>query len=74
MPDVPGEMLKVTKIMTDIKASFSQIIQTKNPDQTARVVIITHDMSKEQLAQLTERLRQTQTIELLAAYKVMDKG
>lgn len=74
MPDVPGEMLKVTKIMTDIKASFSQIIQTKNPDQTARVVIITHNMSKEQLAQLTERLRQTQTIELLAAYKVMDKG
>lgn len=71
MLDAPGEMLKFTQIMTQIGASFSQIVQTKNDDQTARVVIITHEMSKAQLSDLKTSLSQINTISLLAAYKVL---
>lgn len=71
MLDVPGQMLKLTQIMTQIGASFSQIVQTKNDDQSARVVIITHDMSKAQLHDLKEQLEAIDTITLLSAYKVL---
>lgn len=71
MLDIPGQMLKLTQIMTQIGASFSQIVQTKNDDQSARVVIITHDMSKAQLHDLKEQLEAIDTITLLSAYKVL---
>lgn len=71
MLDVPGQMLKLTQIMTKIGASFSQIVQTKNDDQTARVVIITHEMSKAQLANLKKQLAAVETISLLGSYKVL---
>lgn len=70
MLDIPGQMLKLTQVMTQIGASFSQIVQTKNDDQSARVVIITHDMSKAQLHDLKEQLEAIDTITLLSAYKV----
>lgn len=71
MLDAPGQMLKFTQIMTQIGASFSQIVQTKNDDQTARVVIITHEMSKAQLNDLKTHLSKINTMSLLAAYKVL---
>lgn len=71
MLDAPGQMLKFTQIMTQIGASFSQIVQTKNDDQTARVVIITHEMSKAQLNDLKTHLSKVNTMSLLAAYKVL---
>ncbi|KRK99664.1 homoserine dehydrogenase [Secundilactobacillus odoratitofui DSM 19909 = JCM 15043] len=71
MLDVPGQMLKLTQIMTQIGASFSQIVQTKNDDQSARVVIITHEMSKAQLHDLKAQLNDVETISLLSAYKVL---
>lgn len=71
MLDIPGQMLKLTQTMTQIGASFSQIVQTKNDDQSARVVIITHDMSKAQLHDLKEQLEAIDTITLLSAYKVL---
>ncbi|MCH5462880.1 homoserine dehydrogenase [Lactobacillus sp. LC28-10] len=71
MLDAPGQMLQFTQIMTQIGASFSQIVQTKNDDQTARVVIITHEMSKKQLNDLKSHLSKINTMSLLAAYKVL---
>lgn len=72
MPDVTGQMLKLTQIMTDIDASFSEItqIQTKD-DGMAHVVIITHDMSKKQLHQLQKQIDADPSIKLGAAYKVL---
>ncbi|MTV81413.1 homoserine dehydrogenase [Secundilactobacillus folii] len=71
MLDAPGQMLKLTQIMTQIGASFSRIVQTKNDDQTARVVIITHKMSKAQLADFKQQLAAVDTISLLGSYKVL---
>lgn len=71
MLDVPGQMLKLTQLMTKISASFSQIVQTKNDTNYARVVIITHEMSKVQLSQLTTEIGNIESIKLVAAYKVL---
>ncbi|MFC6255248.1 homoserine dehydrogenase [Secundilactobacillus hailunensis] len=71
MLDVPGQMLKFTQIMTQIGASFSRIVQTNTDGQTARVVIITHEMSKVQLHDLKQQLMAINTMSLLAAYKVL---
>lgn len=70
MPDVPGQMLKLTQIMTEIDASFSQITQTE-ADGLAHVVIITHEMTAQQLADFKARVAKDSTINLGAAYKVL---
>lgn len=72
MPDIPGQMLKLTQIMTNIGASFKQIVQTDEPKERAKVMVITHAMSKEQLAELKIQLAATDDVTLLAAYKVLD--
>lgn len=70
MPDVTGQMLKLTQIMTEIDASFSQITQTE-ADGMAHIVIITHEMNEDQLQAFKERVADDPTINLGAAYKVL---
>ncbi|WP_295731456.1 homoserine dehydrogenase [uncultured Limosilactobacillus sp.] len=70
MPDVTGQMLKLTQIMTEIDASFSQITQTE-ADGLAHIVIITHKMTSQQLAAFKARVADDSTINLGAAYKVL---
>lgn len=70
LPDVPGQMLKLTQMMTDINASFREITQTKD-GKIAHIAIITHRMSKEQLQTLLTKVANDQSINLSAAYKVM---
>jgi homoserine dehydrogenase len=72
MLDAPGQMLKLTKLMSDIQASFNQILQTRTDSDYARVVVITHEMSLEQLKKLTTALESVDTINLIAAYKVIN--
>jgi homoserine dehydrogenase len=73
MPDIAGQMLKLTKIMTAIGASFSQIVQAKNTvNGLARVVIITHEMNEEQLREFKEKVADEPSINLTAAYKVLE--
>lgn len=70
LPDVPGQILKLTQMMTDINASFREITQTKD-GKIAHIAIITHRMSKEQLQTLLTKVANDQSINLSAAYKVM---
>ncbi|CUS25676.1 homoserine dehydrogenase [Paucilactobacillus oligofermentans DSM 15707 = LMG 22743] len=72
MKDIPGQILKVTKLMTELGASFSQIVQTKANDTEARVIFITHSMSKDQLKTLKEEIAKFDSISLNAAYKVLE--
>lgn len=72
MPDVTGQMLKLTQIMTDINAGFSQITQTQDDNGMAHVVIITHKMSEKQLHDFEQRIANDSTISLGAAYKVLN--
>lgn len=70
MPDITGQMLKLTQIMTEINASFSQITQTE-ANGIARIVIITHAMSESQLHEFKAQIASEPTINLDAAYKVL---
>lgn len=72
MPDVTGQMLKLTQIMTDINAGFSQITQTQDDNGMAHVVIITHEMSEKQLHDFEKQIANDSTISLGAAYKVLN--
>ncbi|MCQ2570391.1 MAG: ACT domain-containing protein, partial [Limosilactobacillus sp.] len=73
MPDIPGQMLQLTQIMTDLGASFSEIAQEPAPDgETAHVVIITHTMDEQQLHAFQARIEQSPTLTLQAAYKVLN--
>lgn len=71
MRDVPGMMMKLTAIMTRAEVSFSQIIQNQLGDGNARVVIITHAMNDQQLADITREIGEQENMQLLASYKVL---
>lgn len=49
--------MKLTAIMTRAEVSFSRIIQNQLGDGNARVVIITHAMNDQQLADITRENR-----------------
>lgn len=71
MRDVPGMMMKLTAIMTRAEVSFSRIIQNQLGDGNARVVIITHVMNDQQLADITREIGEQENMQLLASYKVL---
>ena len=64
--------MKLTAAMAKGGASFSQIVQQAAVGGQARVMIITHQMSKAQLATLAAELAATETIRLNCAYKVIE--
>lgn len=72
LPDQPGEMQKLTTVMAELNASFSQIVQKASDQGEARVMIITHQMSKAQLNQLELALQDLGTIQLHCAYRVIN--
>src|SRR5699024_5964885 len=72
LPDQPGEMQKLTTVMAKLNASFSQIVQQAGQNGQARVMIITHEMSKAQLAQLQAALAALKTATLHCAYRVIE--
>lgn len=69
--DRPGQMLKLTEIMTENQASFNLLTQTELPDQRARIMLVTHEMSRQQLKKIKEALQEVADLEIKAAYKVL---
>lgn len=69
--DKPGQMLKITEIMTKENASFNLITQTELDEKNARVTMVTHEMSEAQLNRIKEQINAVDTIEVIAAYKVL---
>lgn len=69
--DKPGQMLKLTEIMTEYDASFRLITQTQMNDRFARVSMVTHEMSESQLNHVVEKLNELEEISVIAAYKVL---
>ena len=66
-------MLKLTEIMTKAQASFNLITQTQLDEDYARVTMVTHKMSEAQLNEIKAALGQLDTIEVIAAYKVLGR-
>ncbi|EGL98784.1 homoserine dehydrogenase [Ligilactobacillus salivarius] len=74
VPDKTGEMLKLTELFTNVEASFKLITQTEANEGFAKISIVTHAMTEAQLLKIEEGLKQAKDVELLAAYKVLEKG
>ncbi|ANK59032.1 homoserine dehydrogenase [Loigolactobacillus backii] len=70
--DIPGQMLALTRIMAESKASFRQIFQTSSDGDFARVVMITHEISLAQLEKVQEKVAVLENIELISSYRVLD--
>lgn len=69
--DEKGKMLRLAEIFNSEDISFEQVLQQKANGTTARVVIITHELSKTQLANVTEKLTAVSDFELLNTFKVL---
>ncbi len=71
VPDKVGQVLKFTEIFTRISISYDQIVQQQADGQRARIVIITHSMTKAQVRKVTAALKEVADFKLLATYKVL---
>lgn len=70
-PDSKGQVLKLAEIFNAKDVSFKQILQRGANGDTARIVIITHSMSKTQLAQVTEEIKTVSDFTLLNTFRVL---
>ena len=70
-PDKKGQLLRLAEIFNSENISFEQVLQQKANGTRARVVIITHSMSKTQLAAVTEKLEAEKDFKVLNTLKVL---
>ena len=69
--DEKGKMLRLAEIFNSEDISFEQVLQQKANGEQARVVIITHSLSKSQLVNVTEKLQAVADFKLLNTFKVL---
>lgn len=72
VPDKQGQFLKLTQIMTDAEVSFDQLVQQKADGTRARIVAITHTMTKAQMKQVTQAINDVAEFTLLNTFKVLE--
>lgn len=64
-------MLRLAEIFNSEDISFEQVLQQKANGTRARVVIITHSMSKTQLADVTAKLEAVEDFQVVNTLKVL---
>ncbi len=72
VPDKPGQFLKLTQIVTESGVSFDQLIQQQSDGKRARIIVITHEMTKAQSKKVVEVISNVEEFKLLATYKVLE--
>ena len=70
-PDSKGQVLHLAEIFNAEDVSFKQILQEGTDGEKARVVIITHAVSKTQLENVTAKLKEVAEFDLLNTFKVL---
>ena len=70
-PDKIGQLLLLAEIFSSEGISFEQVLQQKANGTRARVVIITHSMSKTQLAAITAKLNAVEDFQIVNTLKVL---
>lgn len=70
-PDKNGKMLRLAEIFNSEEISFKQILQQAADGETARLVIVTHEMSKTQLENVTDKLSKETDFTVLNTFKVL---
>lgn len=72
VPDKQGQILQLTQIMTEVNVSFDQLVQQKSDGTRARIVAITHTITKAQMKQVKEEIAAIADFELLTIFKVLE--
>ena len=70
-PDEKGKILHLSEIFNSEDISFEQLLQQKANGTTARIVVITHAMSKTQLKAVTEKLEAAEDFTVVNTLKVL---
>ena len=70
-PDEKGKILHLSEIFNSEDISFEQVLQQKENGTTARIVVITHAMSKTQLKAVTEKLEAAEDFTVVNTLKVL---
>ncbi|MDU7942977.1 MAG: homoserine dehydrogenase [Streptococcus salivarius] len=70
-PDEKGKILHLSEIFNSEDISFEQVLQQKANGTTARIVVITHAMSKTQLKAVTEKLEAAEDFTVVNTLKVL---
>ena len=70
-PDEKGKILHLSEIFNSEDISFEQVLQQKANGTTARIVVITHAMSKTQLKAVTEKLEAAEDFAVVNTLKVL---
>lgn len=70
-PDEKGKILHLSEIFNSEDISFEQVLQQKANGTTARIVVITHAMSKTQLQAVTEKLEAAEDFAVVNTLKVL---
>ncbi|MFD1672934.1 homoserine dehydrogenase [Agrilactobacillus yilanensis] len=72
IPDIPGQLLKLTHILTEADTSVKQVVQTETDGEYARVVVITHKTSLAKLQEIQKEIKADGAISLISCYKVLE--
>lgn len=70
-PDQKGQLLRLATLLNNQNISLQEVLQDKAKDGRARVVIITHEMSEEQLEALKQEFKTENDFQLLNCFKVL---
>ncbi|HEL2057309.1 TPA: homoserine dehydrogenase [Streptococcus suis] len=70
-PDKTGTLLRLAEIFNSESISFKQILQAASLGDQARVVIVTHAMSKTQLEKVQAKLAASEAVEVQNTFKVL---
>lgn len=71
VPDKQGQILALTQIMTQENVSFDQLVQQKSDGIRARIVAITHTISKKQMKKVCQEIQAVDEFDLLNTFKVL---
>lgn len=74
VPDKEGQFLQLTQIVTNAGASFDQLIQQQADGKRARIVLITHVISKKQMKEIKKAIEQLPNWQLFATYQVLEES
>jgi homoserine dehydrogenase len=64
-------MLRLAEIFNAQSISFKQILQQPSDEKEARLVIVTHSMSKNQLENVTKQLEEAAEFRVSNVFKVL---
>src|SRR5699024_246137 len=73
--DKQGQFIKLVQIFDDAKVSLDKVFQEpSSDDKTAKIVVVTHEMSQAQLQQINQATQDSPELNLISYYSVLPEA